>query len=882
MSLKTSKLISRKVLHKSREELRAITDHSPDVIARLDNQHRHIFINPSGEKVYGKTRKEIIGKTIAELGLPHDKVAFLEKNLREVFSTGQQKNIQFDFSSSYRHLNLFSALVPEKNENDETVSVLVITRDITEIKKVEKSLRESEERFRTLADNISQLAWMVDNKGRVFWYNKRWFDYTGTTLQEMRGQGWTKVHHPDHLDRVIKSIRYAFETGQSWEETFPLRNKEGNFRWFLSRALPVRDINNKIVRWLGTNTDITELRNAQEDLHQSQVKFKNVFDNAAIGIAEVDEEDKFISINKRFCEIVGYSEHELIGKAVYDITAPDDIVRSSEINKRIHNGELDFCNYEKRYVKKDGSYLWVHVSISAVDAQKKRTIRTVEDISARKAAEEALQESEERFSTMFRSLSIGVSLLTFPELVFYDVNEAWIELMGFNGKEEVLGRTVAEFGGLFREPAQREKVLKRLSEKGFVRNEETEVITTKGIKRIISVNIDLVYIKGRKFLLTTMPDITDLKYTEIRLTEALKEAEEGRNTLAALMEHIPVGIMISDADNKIRMVSRYGRNILGNSNEILNVPPRPEIFYSDDKTQVKIEDMPLSRAITRGEITKNEELFLRSSDGTHIPVLCNAAPILDNHDNVIGAVSGWQDISEIRQKRDELTRFIYTVSHDLKSPLFTVQSFINLLQEHIQKGDRAAQDRDIEYINNAISKMQQRVEELGELTKIGIKEKPKSVVPLKEIVREALELVEGSIKHKNVKVTYEFEDIILHCYKDRLVQLFQNLFDNAVKFMGDQPNPEIKIGSLIENNQIVLYVGDNGLGIDPRYHHKVFDLFEKLDNKAEGSGIGLSTVKRIVELHNGIIYVRSEGAGRGTTFYFTLGNYVSQADTAIT
>jgi diguanylate cyclase (GGDEF)-like protein/PAS domain S-box-containing protein len=143
--------------------------------------------------------------------------------------------------------------------------------DITDRMLAEEALRQSEERFRTLADNIAQLAWMADEKGRVFWYNKRWFDYTGAGQEEMRGWGWQKVHHPDHVGRVMDSFRRSFEAGEEWEETFPLRGRDGGYRWFLSRAIPIRNEGGNVIRWFGTNTDITDRREMEEEIrHMAQ------------------------------------------------------------------------------------------------------------------------------------------------------------------------------------------------------------------------------------------------------------------------------------------------------------------------------------------------------------------------------------------------------------------------------------------------------------------------------------------------------------------------------------------------------------------------------------------------------------------------------------
>ena len=141
--------------------------------------------------------------------------------------------------------------------------------DLTERRRTEAALRESKERFEALADNMSQLAWMTDETGWIFWYNQRWFDYTGTTLDEMQGWGWRKVHHPDHVERVAERFTRHLVTGEVWEDTFPLRGKTGEYRWFLSRAQPIRDDTGQVRRWFGTNTDITAQLEAEAQLKEA-------------------------------------------------------------------------------------------------------------------------------------------------------------------------------------------------------------------------------------------------------------------------------------------------------------------------------------------------------------------------------------------------------------------------------------------------------------------------------------------------------------------------------------------------------------------------------------------------------------------------------------
>jgi PAS domain S-box-containing protein len=153
-------------------------------------------------------------------------------------------------------------IAPLRDERGRITHLVPSAMPIAERVRAEEAVRESEARFRALADNIPQLAWMTDADGSIFWYNRRWFEYTGTTLDEMLGWNWQKVHHPDHVDRVVTRFRAAIDAGESWEDTFPLRGANGDYRWFLSRAHPIRDADGTVTRWFGTNTDITEDRDA--------------------------------------------------------------------------------------------------------------------------------------------------------------------------------------------------------------------------------------------------------------------------------------------------------------------------------------------------------------------------------------------------------------------------------------------------------------------------------------------------------------------------------------------------------------------------------------------------------------------------------------------
>ncbi len=208
---------------------------------------------------------EMIGKCDADLLAPAQADALLAFK-REVLATGQRMRRQLSLELGGRTCVLDLDAEPAWHEDGRLLGIRVAATDITSVHEAQQALRASEERFRTLADHIAQLAWMADGDGGIFWYNKRWFDYTGRTLEEMRGWGWRSVHHPDHLERVVEKVRHCFETGAVWEDTFPLLGADGRYRWFLSRALPIRDASGRVTCWFGTNTDITEQREAEERL----------------------------------------------------------------------------------------------------------------------------------------------------------------------------------------------------------------------------------------------------------------------------------------------------------------------------------------------------------------------------------------------------------------------------------------------------------------------------------------------------------------------------------------------------------------------------------------------------------------------------------------
>ncbi len=249
---------------------------------------------------------------------------------------------------------------------------------------------------------------------------------------------------------------------------------------------------------------------------------------------------------------------------------------------------------------------------------------------------------------------------------------------------------------------------------------------------------------------------------------------------------------------------------------------------------------------------------------------CMIYVLRDVTENKRAAVEREELIGQLEAKNKELERYAYTVSHDLRSPLVTISGFAGRLEADALEGDVEGVRRDVGHIQAAAQRMAELLDGLLDLSRIGYVVKPCEDVSLADVAHQTLDLVMFTISERKVEVSIASDLPTVRGDRLGLLQVFQNLVDNAIKFMGEQQRPRMTIGARTNGDEVVCYVRDNGIGIDPRYHENIFGLFDQLDRGVDGAGLGLAVVERIIQAHGGRVWIESEGLGKGTTFYFSL------------
>lgn len=487
------------------------------------------------------------------------------------------------------------------------------------------------------------------------------------------------------------------------------------------------------------------------------------------------------------------------------------------------------------------------------------------------------KQTEIKYQKLFNTASEGFLILDHTGQIL-DANEAFMQLLGtkrnfvlrkkFWRLDNLKVVNLAQLIQNFRDLVHGKKLI--------IKHIMMEIQNAQNDNLILDYHANLVKTKNNlKLIFVSIRDMTLYKKAE----DNLKESEEKFRNLA---EYSLQGIFIfqnhhfvylNDMTSQIAEIPKAELMRMDQTELIQKFRPAPFHWSSDDLELLKKGMFPEGRfeiVITNGVGQKVYlEILQHSINYQGNPAFQGA--IIDITKRKQHEKEREELLNELSNRNGELERFVYTVSHDLKTPLVTVKGFAGLLEQDIKKNDLKNITSDIYHINRACDRMQKLIQDLLELSRIGRLVNPPEDMDFEDILKEALEQVQSMIEKNGIQVIINRPFGIVKVDRQRIVEAMVNLLTNAIKFMGNNQNPTIEIGSGFLDETKYFYVKDNGIGINPKYFQKIFNLFEQIKTiNAEGTGVGLTIVKRIIELHGGQIWVESE-LGKGSRFCFTLG-----------
>jgi len=399
----------------------------------------------------------------------------------------------------------------------------------------------------------------------------------------------------------------------------------------------------------------------------------------------------------------------------------------------------------------------------------------------------------------------------------------------------------------------------------------------KRIKRnLIQISI-IIILLSTVVLVYLMLEYMRTELGRANAVEALKYSEKKYRTLVENNNDV-----IMRLDNKSRVlysnpsIEKYAEikaeSLSGKNLKELELPVELRQFFENAIKKVIDTNQKYGLESTMpgktGETVFNWLLypeFDESETNTHILCIGRDITEIKHKEKIIR-----QQVKELEEKNAELESFNYTVSHELKSPIITMQGYLGLVNEHIKQGKSERIVSDIKKMENAANKMYGLLECLLKLSRLGKITGLFEKIQMKELINETIELLNSNIKKANIKINILSDMPEIKADRQRIREVVQNLIENAIKYIGTQTEPEIKIGFTKEENEHCFYIKDNGIGIEKAYLEKIFNLFEKLNPRSDGNGIGLAVSKKIIDYHGGRIWAESEGKNKGCAFYFTI------------
>jgi PAS domain S-box-containing protein len=870
-----------------------LVDSLPVPVFFKSRDGRYLGVNRAWEEFFGVQGNAFIGKQVADL-YPSDPAiaerhAAMDRKLYE--QPGRQS---YEITVRARDGKLHDTIYYKATYSDahgEVAGLIGAIIDITARTRAESALRENEERWRTIFNSANEGMLVYDRTLNIVAGNQSAERIIGLPLSEIIGAaGFTSLLPCVQADGAPikpdeRPTRVMVRTGKALTgHVIGIKRPGGAHTWLSVNTGFLRhgDAND----WYGvvsSFTDITAQKNAEEALRESEERYRRTFELAGSGLAHVSLDGRFLRVNRQLCDMLGYSEQELVGKTVKELSHPDDRDTVDRPREQLASGTVDSIRVEKRYLRKDGSTVWASVAIAFERDGAGRplyAISVLDDITTRKHIDAALRESEERYRRTFELAGSGVAHIGLDRK-FIRVNRRLCEILGYPEHELIgmTGREISHPGDLDRINSQRPKLYAGELDHVYVE------------KRYIRKDNAVVWVA---FSMTVERDAGGKPLYEIAIFDDITERKDAEAALAASEERFRSLTQLS-SDWYWEQDENFGLTFMSRRmSERTGLDAAAYIGrkrWDQPALNLTENDWEEHRAqLARHEPFRDFEMQRPNVDGGTRWICVSGEPVFDAAGKFKGYRGVGQDITarkeaeaelrrahdELERKADELQRsnaeleqFAYVASHDLQEPLRMVSSYTQLLGKRY--GDKLQGDAQefMHYVVDGAARMKQLIEDLLAYSRVGTKGKDFKPTALDASLKRAITNLRAAIEETGASVTWdplptESVDEV------QLAQLFQNLIGNALKFRGAGV-PRIHVSASEKPDHWQLTIADNGIGIEPQYFERIFMLFQRLHTMGEypGTGIGLAICKKVVERHGGTIWVAST-LGEGSQFHFTL------------
>ena len=862
----TERKRTEEALLQSEEKLSRMFASMRDAIVLTDTTGTIVEVNDATVSMHGfSSREEIIGRNGIELVAESDRKKVAEAAIKQ--SKGEiQEGIaehhmllradgtEFESESSRAIL---------KDSAGNTTGFISVERDISERRQAEEAVRESEERLKAFIDNAPDAIYVMDMNGTFMDGNKKTEELVGYAKEELAGMNFYEAGllPEEYALQALGSLQQS-QSGQATAPTeFELIRKDGSRVWVEVRSIPVSRKGE--VEVLGIARDITERKRAAEALEDSESRFRELFENmsSAVAVYEVKNKGKdfiFRDLNSAGERISKLKKYEVLGKNLVEMFPNIKKGGIYQTMQRVwKSGKPEYI--PPTFYKDDRISGWRENYVYKLPTGE--VVAVYDDVTERLRAEEAIRESEEKLRTMFDSTN-DAFIITDLETNVIDVNEATLRTFRYT-REDIIGIKGTELI----DPEDLEQTVESMSkalETGQPPDSmELTILTGDGGRLETDFSIAPLHDSSGNTtgFVAVARDITEHKRAE----QALRESEE---KLRTMFDSTSDGILVTDQALSIIETNEAAVRMLG-----------------FDSKEALVGQSAISY-LSAEALTADAE----GGDGK-AQIEFSVSQLRDSSGNTTGFIGVARDVTErkkaeaqmkrmledLERSNAELEQFAYIASHDLQEPLRMISSYTQLIGRRYKDKLDADGEEFIEYAVDGATRMQDRIQALLTYSRVGTRGKEFEPTDCDTVLEEALSNLQVAIKKSGSVISHDPLPTIT-ADNIQMVQLFQNLIENGIKFH-DEKQPEVHVSAKEQEDGWLFSVRDNGIGIDPEYSDRIFLIFKRLHAKGEyaGTGVGLALCKKIVERHGGRIWVESE-PGKGATFYFTTPKEIKEED----